>query len=318
MADSSPRCSVLVVGYDSPEDVDVLLASLRALPSWSLCEVLIAENGSKRIPEMEAIALEYGARLLVLPNPGFGTACNRLAAIARGDILLLANPDLRFGEDILPALFAHLDDPGVGAVGPSIRDEDGGEQISWNMPMDLWWEFLEAHGLQTRWRRHLMRRMREASPEGPWTVGFATAACLAIPRALYMSVGGFDEGFFLNSEDIELGDRIREGGHRIVVDPRLAVVHGNSSIQGKDLRRFVYDRQEGKRKYLSRRYAGFRLLVARILWVEMVAIRLIAGWFLLRGTERTRLPGYRRVLSDSLRLLFGGPGTKSASAPTGT
>ena len=80
----------------------------------------------------------------------------------------------------------------------------------------------------------------------------------------------------------------------------------------------MYDRQEGKRKYLSRRYAGFRLLVARILWVEMVAIRLIAGWFLLRGTERTRLPGYRRVLSDSLRLLFGGPGTKSASARTGT
>lgn len=317
MADSSPRFSVLVVGYNSPEDVGVLLASLRALPSWSLCEVLIAENGSKRIAEMESIAVEFGARLLTLPNPGFGIACNRLADIATGDILLLANPDLRFGGDILPALLAHFGDPSVGAVGPAIRDVDGTEQISWNMPMDLWWEFLEAHGMQTRWRRHLMRRMREASPEGPWTVGFATAACLAIPRKLFLEIGGFDEGFFLNSEDIELGDRIREGGHRILVDPGLAVVHGNSSIQGKDLRRFVYDRQEGKRKYLSRRYAGFRLLVARILWLEMVAIRLVAGWFLLRGSERTRLPGYRAILLESLGILLGIPSRSRASGRTG-
>jgi GT2 family glycosyltransferase len=318
MPTSSPRVSVLVVGYNCPEDVGVLLSSLRALPSWSDCEILVAENGSAALPEMEALARDHGARLVPLPNPGFGIACNRLAALATGDVLLLANPDLRFRDDILPALCAHLQDGATGAVGPAIFDDDGTEQISWNLPMDLWWEFLEAHGLQTRWRRHLMRRMREASPEGPWEVGFATAACLAIPRRLYLEIGGFDEGFFLNGEDIEICDRVRAKGLRVVVDPRLRVFHGNSSIQGRNLERFVRDRLEGKRKYLSRRYAGFRLFVARALWVEMVAIRLVAGTFLLRGTERTRLPGYRRVLLESLRLLFSGSAPSPASARTGT
>lgn len=302
---ATPGVSVLVVGYNSPEDVHALLASLRALPSWNRCEVLIAENGRDRIAEMEALAREFGARLLALPNPGFGTACNRLAELARGDTLLLANPDLRFSDDILPVLLGHFSDPSVGAVGPAILDEDGSEQISWNLPMDLWWEFLEAHGLQTRWRRHLMRRMRMESPKGPWSVGLATAACVAIPRKLYAEIGGFDEGFFLNSEDIELCDRIRARGFKVLVDPTISVVHGNSSIQGRDLRRFVADRQEGKRKYLSRRYRGFRLFLARALWVEMVVIRLVAGWFMLRGTERTRLPGYLSILLDSLGLLFG-------------
>lgn len=304
---TTPRVSVLVVGYNSPEDIHALLSSLRELPSWPLCEVLIAENGRERIPEMEAIAGDFGARLLALPNPGFGIACNRLAELARGDILLLANPDLRFSDDILPALLSHFADPSVGAVGPAIHDEDGTEQISWNMPMDLWWEFLEAQGLQTRWRRHLMRRMRDESPNGPWKVGFATAACLAIPRKLYAGIGGFDEGFFLNGEDIEICDRIRSRGFSVLVDPNLSVIHGNSSIQGRNLRRFVADRLEGKRKYLSRRYDGFRLFLARALWVEMVVIRLVAGWFLLRGSERTRLPGYRAILLESLGLLVGIP-----------
>lgn len=306
-----PAFSILVVGYDSASEIRRLLDSLRSLPSWDDCEILLAENGSAEIPAMEEIAREFGAQLLLLPNPGFGTACNRLAGIARGEILLLANPDLRFERDILPALARRLREPGVGAVGPVLLEEDGTEQISWNLPMGLWWEFLEAQGLQTWWRRHLMRGIRRRDPDGPWRVGFATAACLAIRRSLYLEIGGFDEGFFLNGEDIELCDRLRSKGFAVLVDPAIEAVHGNSSIQGKDLRRFVANRLEGKRKYLSRRYRGFSLLVARALWLEMVGIRLGVGLFLLRGVDRTRLPGYRRILLRSLLLLFKIPATET-------
>lgn len=299
---AAPRCSILIVGYNSPDDIRVLLAGLRELPSWSTCEVLIAENGSDRISEMQELARDFGARLLTLPNPGFGTACNRLAAIARGEVVLLANPDLRFHSDIIPALCARLESPGTGSVGPLLLDEDGKEQISWNLPMGLWWEFLEAIGLQTRWRRSVMRRMRAEHPEGPWNVGFSTAGCLAIKRSVYERLGGFDEAFFLNSEDIELGDRIRALGLQPVVDPSLAVFHGNSAIQGRNLARFVCDRLDGKWVYLSRRYRGARLLVARLLWFKQVLIRLVVGFATLRGLERTRLPGYATALFNALGL----------------
>lgn len=303
-ASTNPVFSVLIVGYNSPGDIRILLDSLRALPSWSEVEILIAENGDREKAAMEALALDFQARILFLPNPGFGAACNRLAALARGEILLLANPDLRFGSDILPGLRARLAEPGVGAVGPLLRDQDGTEQISWNLPLDLYYEFVESLGLQTPYRRKLIREKKAESPRGPWSVGFATAACLAIPRSLFDEVGGFDEGFFLNGEDIELCDRIRDRGYRILVDPVLEAFHGNSRIQGRNLGRFVADRLEGKRKYLSRRYRGWRLFVARALWVKMVTIRLVAGLFLLRGTERTRLAGYRRILTASLGLWF--------------
>lgn len=299
-----PIFSILIVGYNSPNDIRTLLESLRSLPSWSVCEILIAENGDRENASMEKLAEDFDAQLVFLPNPGFGVACNRLAAMARGEILLLANPDLRFGSDILPSLQAHFTRSDIGAVGPLLRDEDGAEQISWNLPMDLWWEFVEALGLQSRRRRKLARLTKARWPSGPWPVGFATAACLAIPRSIFEQVGGFDEGFFLNGEDIELCDRIRDRGFKILVDPLIEAYHGNSRIQGRDLGRFVADRLEGKRKYLSRRYRGFRLFVARALWVKMVSIRLVVGFFVLRGTERTRLAGYWQILSASLRQML--------------
>lgn len=299
-----PKFSVLIVGYNCPQEIRRLLESLRGLPSWGNCEILIAENGSQQSEAMETLGREYSCKVEFLPNPGFGIACNHLARLARGTILVLANPDLRFSSDIFAGFENWLENRDVGAVGPLLRDEDGSEQISWNQPMGLWWEFLEAHGLQTWWRRRLMREIRRCDPQGPWKVGFATAACLALRAETFAEIGGFDEGFFLNGEDIELCDRIRSSGRSVLVDPRLEAFHGNSAVQGRDLSRFVADRLEGKRKYLSRRYRGIRLFIARGLWVEMVLIRLLAGILLLRGVGRTRIPGYRRILLESLALLL--------------
>lgn len=297
---STPLFSILIVGYNCPSDIRRLLESLRRLPSWPRCEILVAENGDRELPAMEILAQEFGAALLPLPNPGFGRACNALASQARGENLLLANPDLVFTSDILPALADRLRDPGIGSVGPLLLEEDGSEQISWNLPMDLPWEFREAHGLQTRWRRAVMRRVRQDRPEGPWIVGFATAACLALRRDVFARIRGFDEAFFLNSEDIELGDRLRAAGLVNLVDPALSAVHGNSGIQGRNLSRFVGDRLDGKWLYLRRRYRGWRLVVARALWIESTLLRLGVGFLILRGSERTRLSGYARSLRKAL------------------
>lgn len=295
-----PRFSILVVGYNSHQDIEELLESIQRQPSSRECEILIAENGDLYRQEMADLALRFGAQLVCLPNPGFGTACNRLEELARGSILLLANPDLRLASDILPTLARHLENPKVGAVGPVLRDSDGSEQISWNLPMGLWWEFLETHGLQTWWRRRNIQRFRSTMPDGPWQVGLATAACVAIRRDVYRTVGGFDEAFFLNSEDIELCDRIRAAGFLVLVDPGIEAVHGNSALQSRDMRRFVANRLEGKWLYLSRRYRGARLLLARLLWIENVLIRMAIGWFAFRGIERSRLPGYWSAMKSAL------------------
>lgn len=294
------RWSILVVGYNSPQEIRALLEDLAALPGSDGREILIAENGNRELPAMRALAGEFGAVLLELPNPGFGIACNALAARATGEFILLANPDLRLPRDIFPTLGRWLSDPVVGTVAPVLLDEDGSVQISWNLAMDLWWELLEAHGLQTWWRRRVMARVRKAKPEGPWTVGLATAACLALRAETYRQVGGFDEGFFLNYEDIELGDRIRESGLLNLVDPGIQAVHGNSKIQERNLTNFVFHRLQAKLHYLDLRYRGWRRWAAHLIWFEQTLIRIVLGALLLRGFQRTRIAGYVRALKFAL------------------
>jgi GT2 family glycosyltransferase len=299
-----PVVSILIVGYNSPDEIRILLESLRALPSWSDGEVLIAENGDRAAGEMESLASAFGARLLFLPNPGFGTACNRLAELASGRYLLLANPDLRFDRDILPTLADYLDaHPDVGAVGPRLVDmDDGILQMSLNLPMGLKWEFLEAHGLQSWWRRRLIRKFETTNPDGPWEVGLATAACVLIRPEVFRQVGGFDEDFFLNSEDIDLCDKIRDAGWKIHVLPRITAIAGTSKVQSRDLRRFVFDRLAGKWVYIGKRYTGVRRLIAHAFLVEQICIRLVVGFVLLKGLDRMRLSGYFKALKLARRL----------------
>jgi N-acetylglucosaminyl-diphospho-decaprenol L-rhamnosyltransferase len=295
---TNPKWSILVVSYNASAEVRDLLVDLSLLHSHPDREILVAENGTEELDAMRALAVEFGFRLIELPNPGFGAACNELAKLATGENLLLANPDLRLPTDILSDLEEQLLIPEVGSVGPSLRNEDGSEQISWNLPMGLWWEFLEAYGLQNRWRRRLMRKFKERNPKGPWHVGFATAACVAIRADVFRRVGGFDEGFFLNYEDIELGDRLRANGYINVVRPDLDAVHGNSRIQTRNLATFVFHRLQAKRRYIELHYQGWRRLVAIGLWFQQAAIRLVVGAILLKGHQRTRLPGYARALMN--------------------
>jgi GT2 family glycosyltransferase len=128
-------------------------------------------------------------------------------------------------------------------------------------------------------------------------VGLCTAACIAIRASLFRQIGGFDEDFFLNSEDIDLCDRIRKTGHEVHVLPRIWAYHGNSRLQSRDLGRFVFHRLQGKAVYLRKRYHGLRRVVATIFFLEQVVLRLFAGYLILRGSHRTRLSGYRKALA---------------------
>jgi len=294
--------SVIVVGYNSPAEVDALLESLAKLPSWESMEVLVGENGNQAIPAMAAICERHGARFASFPNPGFGTACNRLAALATGECLAFVNPDTLFQQDIFPPLVALCrQDPSVGACAPRISNLDGSDQISWNDPMGLFWELMEATGLQTPWRQRMIGKRALANPDGPWTVGFSSGACLVVPASVFREIGGFDEEFFLNYEDIELCDRIRATGRSVQVLPELRIFHHNSVIQGRDLSGFVHHRLQAKWLYLRKHYPRPQRWLAMLLWWFQALLRLGAGCLLFKGSERTRLPGYLAACLERFR-----------------
>jgi GT2 family glycosyltransferase len=290
--DESIEASVLIVSYNCFPDLERCVASLRKhLPpkGW---EILVRDNGSRdaqelRVLEGPDLRVVYGSE-----NLGFGRANNELAQQARGKFLICLNPDTILKDSCLVDLPAHLDrHPECGACGPLLEYPDGALQDCWGEPTDLWWDLCEAHYLQGGYRRRAWVRKWQ-NPQGPWKVGFTSGACLCLSASLWKKLGGYDPGFFLNHEDVELCDRVRKAGFEVHVLPAKRVVHAEGVTQRTNWRRYTFHRQQGKWIYQTRRYSGAALLVAKLIWWESILLKLVTGSAFLRGPARSRLHGF--------------------------
>jgi GT2 family glycosyltransferase len=265
-------------------------------------EFLVGDNGSGDAMSREAFPDSPRVRLFPgTENQGFGRENNRLALQAHGQYILLLNPDTVTPPDTLRHLVAHLEaHPQCGACAPQLRNPDGSRQFSWNTGMGLSWEIAECFYLQNRWRMAKEANACKTSPDGPWTVDFASAAALCIRRTVWEEVGGFDPAFFMNHEDIELCHRIRQFGHEIHVLPKLEITHFDSETQRKDWTGFVRNRLDGKWIALPRLYTGIPLLFAQGIWFLSAGIRFAISTLMPGVQARQRSKGYRLALWERL------------------
>lgn len=228
--------SALVVSHDSAEDLPACLASLdaQATQDEHELEVIVvdtaSEDGSVRLlrtdhPSVQLVELES--------NVGFGVACNLGVRQARGDSLLLLNPDARLGEGALAAMAARLAEaPDLAAVAPRLVSPSGRSQHGWSPDRSLIGEAVQRlrNPIQGSWLdrgpvESLLRRVM-----GP---GWFSAACLLLRREAFESVGGFDQGYFLYFEDADLCVRLRRTGWRLAEVPSATAVHAGRAGQSR-------------------------------------------------------------------------------------
>ena len=217
--------TVLVVNFNGERWLDRCLSSLPSAPE---VEVVVIDNGSTD-GSLELVRARHpGVRILELgENLGFGAANNRGEQLAQGEQLLLLNPDAWLEADALGLLEqALVRSPRLAAVAPRLSDPEGRPQFTWHPECGVVGETIQ------RWRN----RRPAAATSGPLPMllralhgpGWLTAACLLVRREAFREVGGFDEGFFLYFEDVDLCRRLTRNGWRLAVDERAAAVHVGS------------------------------------------------------------------------------------------
>ena len=154
-------------------------------------------------------------------NTGFGAACNRAAAACTAPWLLFLNPDCRLGADTLDTLL----DRACGAKAPGVI---GIQTMSPGGKVER-----AVHRLMPSTTRMLLRqRNAQIDLQKPWQeVEAGSGALMLVPRALFKSIGGFDTGFFLHAEDLDLMARARAAGAHNALAVDLVAVHeqGTSS-----------------------------------------------------------------------------------------
>jgi len=160
-------------------------------------------------------------------NAGFGSACNAGAARGSGNAVLFLNPDARIAPEDVRALAECLDRyPDCGAVGPHLLEANGDLQLSMRRAPRLGSAFAEALGLhhlfpRAAWSSEIIRTGYDAPAEVDWLSG----AVLCVRRSAFETVGGFDEGYFMYSEDTDLCTRLRAAGFSVRYEPAPTAVH---------------------------------------------------------------------------------------------
>jgi len=231
---TSGLVSVVVVTADSGAGVIGCIANV--LSSTTPVEVLVVDNAS-RDGSIEQIAARFAddPRVRILRNQtnlGFGAACNRGAAAANGDVILLLNPDCMIGADTIARLRAVLEsDASMGLVGVLQVDAEGHVDPASRRRDPLFRRALmSVFGLDrfaTRWPSFAGVDMPPAaSAPAIEAVDAVSGALMAVPRAVFEQVRGFDEDYFLHCEDLDLCRRVRDAGYRVVCANDVRVVHG--------------------------------------------------------------------------------------------
>nr|WP_281384368.1 glycosyltransferase family 2 protein [Pelagicoccus albus] len=203
-----------------------MLSSLEKTIDLSNKEVVLIDDCSKDGTSEYLDDLETRPNFTIIRNTenlGFAASNNIAARQAQSDVLVFINNDLEFSANWLdPMLAALTGSPDVGAVGNVQRN------FATNL-VDHAGIFFDLEGMPTHAHKN-----RRNPPKGSMIErNAATAACLAIKKETFFSVGGFDEAYRNGMEDVDLCMKLKKNGQKILVALDSVIRHHVSSAPGR-------------------------------------------------------------------------------------
>jgi len=208
--------TVSIVSHGQGQLVEALLNDL------ARCQDISAVILTMNIPENDIPCPEsLRPRLQLIRNEcplGFAANHNQAFVFCETFFFAVLNPDIRLTNDPFPILASALKTTGGGVMAPLVRNPGGGLEDSarhFPTPMRLLRKLI---GLGDG--RITFEDM--ASPQDvDWTAGMF----LLFPASAFHALNGFDEGFFLYYEDVDICTRFWKSGRRVIVHPGVAVIH---------------------------------------------------------------------------------------------
>ena len=279
------RIAAIVVSHESATTLHECLTRLQT--AEGVCEIRIVDNASLDAT-LDVIqrhaAQDSRVRFIGNPdNPGFAVACNQGARESTAPWLAFINPDLMVETDTLSRLRAHaealcgnvvlgvdlVDETGVPDQAARRRDPDFGAMLSSPIASRLGVPVDASSGAQV--------------------VDAVSGALMLMPRELFDRLQGFDEGYRLHAEDLDLCRRARMLGAVVAIANDIRVLHVRGvSSRARPL--FVeWHKHRGLWRYFRKFESSHRNVVTRALVFASIWLRF--GWVAMGKYLSTRTGG---------------------------
>lgn len=289
-ADGVPAYEIVLVTYRSGPLVRALLDELpSSLP------IVIVDNGHG-IDGLGAIpAGRPATRYLDGPGAGFASGANVGARSSTHDIVIFVNPDSVPTMRQLDSLALDLaGDPTLAGVAAMTVKSDGRVEIGTGG-----WEptarraFVHAIGAHKVFRTSGL--WASPVPGQPIELDWLSGACMAVRRETFLEIGGFDERFFVYSEDVAFGRQVREAGMHLRMRTDLLVRHlGGSSGDAKT--RMLQFRSDSLIRYVKRHNGLATVLGVRVALTAGYAARYVMCHALRRRGQAIEHAAYIKGL----------------------
>jgi N-acetylglucosaminyl-diphospho-decaprenol L-rhamnosyltransferase len=272
--------TVVAVTYSPGEALTGFLESL-AEATTRRYEVVLADNGSTDGEPERAAAERPEVRLLRTGgNIGYGAAVNAALAGRRTGLALVANPDVRFDPGSVDTLVQAVARwPRAATLGPAIRTPEGTVYpsardlpslstgighalLGWAWPANPW---------TARYRRE-----REDPTER--TAGWLSGSCFLVDLPAFHSVGGFDPGYFMYFEDVDLARRLGQRGFLHVYVPTAVVTHEGGHATKRQPHRMQRVHHTSALRYLSADFPGRRHVPLRVALRAGLGARMLVSY----------------------------------------
>jgi GT2 family glycosyltransferase len=227
--------AVIVVNWNTRDLLAECVASVAATTADLDVETVVVDNGSgdgsatmlrERFPQVRVIANDV--------NLGFARANNQAVEATDAPYLLMLNSDAVLCPGSLHRLLERMDStPRAGLIGAQLREPSGAFQLSHVRFPSLGREALILSGLGRLLFGPWYPSFGPDSEAQPHAVEWVGGACMLVRRAAFEAVGGFDEGYFLYGEEMDLCYGLRQAGWEVWYEPAATVIHhGKASSAG--------------------------------------------------------------------------------------
>ncbi|GGU07041.1 glycosyltransferase family 2 protein [Nocardioides albus] len=223
---------IVIVTHNSEQVIDALLDSIPAASGDLSTRVVAVDCGSTdgtcaRLRERD------DCEVVETANVGYAAGINLgVETLGGSGPILVLNPDVRLHEHAVTEMVGALADPAVGIVAPRVLEADGRPSLSLRREPSLG----RALGLSRTGAHRLTEKVSDpVAYSSAGVVDWALGAALLVSRECHDRLGGWDESYFLYSEETDLCLRARDIGLVTRYVPTAVCTHigGGSGRSGR-------------------------------------------------------------------------------------
>ena len=211
--------SIVVIEYNNLSEIQSFCDSLKDNIDIDH-EIIISSNSQYTESEQADILSKYPLKKWVFndKNGGFAYGMNGGLRIAKGDVLIVMNPDVKLKSSLKPMIEYIKKHPEVGIIAPKIVDSDGVVQDSFR-------HFATPFSFVGRQVGRIIHRnkLNVKSANTPQKVDWVIGAFMMVRRDFYKKVGGLSEDYFMYCEDEDWCKRAQLSGYDVVYYPDVVV-----------------------------------------------------------------------------------------------